>query len=297
MKHVLISAFSVSLLFSPAQAHQAGAEAASASPAACHNDSGWNDPAKPFKIFGNTWYVGTCGITSLLITSPQGHILIDGATNKGGPLIEANIKALGFKMQDVRHILISHEHFDHAGGVAHLQRVSGAQVHALPAALPVLQSGKATREDPQFLELDAMAPVANLQPLKHGQIVRSGNLQLQAHAGPGHSPGGGSWTWQSCEDKQCRQMAYVDSLTAISDDTYRFSDNPAYVANFRKTLQMVAGLPCEILLTPHPSASAMWQRLGPQPQQALVDAQACSKLAQGAGARLQARLEKERHQQ
>lgn len=272
---------------------------ASAPPAAvatCNDDSGWDDPSPARKIFGNTWYVGTCGITALLITSPDGHILIDGATETGGKLIEGNIRALGFSLRDVRHILISHEHHDHVGGLAHLQRVTGAQVHALPPADAVLRSGKNTRQDPQFLELTAMAAVANVQPLTDGQELKLGALKLTAHATPGHSPGGGSWTWQSCEGKQCLQMAYVDSLSAISDDVFRYSDeqaHPGYLAAFKQSLKKVAALRCDVLVTPHPQASRLWERLGEKATQALVDPQACRHYAARGLAGLETRLKKE----
>ncbi len=266
------------------------------SSAACNNDSGWDDPGPARKIFGNTWYVGTCGITALLITSPDGHILIDGATEIGGKLIEGNIVSLGFSLRDVRHILISHEHHDHVGGLAHLQRVTGAQVHAMPPADAVLRSGKNTRQDPQFLELPAMQKVANVQTLADGQVLQLGTLKLTAHATPGHSPGGTSWTWQSCEGKQCHDMAYVDSISAISDNVFRYSDeqsHPGYVATFKQSLAKIAALRCDVLITPHPQGSKVWERIGDKATQALVDPQACRQYAARGLTGLEARLTKE----
>jgi metallo-beta-lactamase class B len=272
--------------------------AASASPAAaCTDEAGWDDPATPRKIFGNTWYVGTCGITALLITAPGGHVLIDGATKAGGKLIEANIRALGFALHDVRHILMSHEHHDHVGGLAHLQRVTGAGVYALPPADAVLRTGKGTRQDPQFLELTPISPVANVHTLKDGQVLQVGSLKLTVHATPGHTPGGGSWTWQSCEGTLCRQFAYVDSLSAISDDVFRYSDeraHPGYLAAFKQTLKKIGELPCDVLLTPHPKSSGLWDRFGARASKPLVDAQACRNYAAGGMAGLEARLAKEK---
>lgn len=272
-------------------------EAAKAPAAVCKDDAGWDDPAMPRKVFGNTWYVGTCGITALLITSPEGHVLIDSGTEKGGRLVAANIQALGFDVRDVRHILISHEHNDHSGGLSYLQNLTKAKVYAMQAALSVLQSGRYTRLDPQLEHLQPIQPVANLHALQDGQVLRLSSLQFTAHATPGHTPGGSSWTWQSCEGKDCRQIAYVDSLTAIKDKQYRFSDDqahPGYLAAFRQTISKVAALPCDILLTPHPQASDMWKRLGPDPKQALLNAQACRQLAEHAGKALQTVLDKEK---
>jgi metallo-beta-lactamase class B len=266
----------------------------------CAADAGWNDPAVPRKIFGNSWYVGTCGISAILITSDSGHVLIDGGTEKGGRLIAANIQALGFQLKDVRTLLISHEHHDHAGGIAYLQQVTGAQVYARAPADTVLQSGKSSRDDPQFLVLDAMAPVASVTRIADGQVLQTGNVQLTAHATPGHTPGSTSWTWQSCDQNQCQQLAYVDSLTAISDDVYKYSDDsahPGYLAAFRAGLKHIATLPCTILLTPHPSASDLWARLGPAATAPLVNAEGCRQYAASASVKLDKRLVKEREGQ
>jgi len=261
----------------------------------CAADAGWNDPAVPRKIFGNSWYVGTCGISAILITSDSGHVLIDGGTEKGGRLIADNIQALGFQLKDVHTLLISHEHHDHAGGVAYLQQVTGAQVYARAPADTVLQSGKSSRDDPQFLELDAMAPVASVTRIAHGQL-QTGTLQLTAHATPGHTPGSTSWTWQSCDQNHCQQLAYVDSLTAISDDVYKYSDDsahPGYLATFRASLNHIATMPCDILLTPHPSASNLWPRLEGKAGTALVGAAACREYAFKASMNLDKRLKQE----
>ena len=267
-----------------------------ASVAPCPTDAGvmdgWDDRAPPRRIFGNTWYVGTCGITALLLTSPQGHVLIDGATAPAGPGIAANIEALGFKLGDVKFIVNSHEHFDHAGGIAHLQQVTGASVLAREPALAALRSGKGDRGDPQFLELPASPPVAAPKAIADGETLRLGGLALTAHATPGHAPGGTSWTWRSCADGRCLDFAYTDSVSAISDKVYRYSDHPDYVAAFRKGLDTIAALPCDVLLTPHPLVSKLSARLhGKAP---LVDAQACQRYAESGRAGLERRLQAEK---
>ncbi len=126
---------------------------------ACKDDAGWNDPAVPLHVYGNTWYVGTCGISALLVTSDEGHILIDAATPQAAPQILANIRALGFKPEDVRAIVFSHEHHDHAGSLAELQRATGAPVYARAPAVGVLERGKPDRADPQFEVSEPIAPV------------------------------------------------------------------------------------------------------------------------------------------
>ena len=158
---------------------------------------GWDDRAPPRKVFGNVYYVGTCGITALLVTSPQGHVLLDGATAAAGPAIVANIRALGFDPAAIRFIVNSHEHSDHAGGLAHLQAASAARVLARAPAVATLERGAGDRDDPQSGVLDHFPPLDAVQPLADGQVVRVGDLALTAHATPGHAPGGTSWTWVS----------------------------------------------------------------------------------------------------
>lgn len=254
---------------------------------------GWDERAPPRKVFGNTWYVGTCGITALLVASPRGLILIDGATAPAGPAIAANIEALGFKLADIKFILNSHEHSDHAGGLAYLQRATNAPVLAREPSVATLERGTSDRNDPQFGVLAEFPPVANVQPLRDDQVVRVGDLALTAHATPGHAPGGTSWTWRSCEGPRCLDIAYADSLSAISDRKYRFAEHPDDVAAFRRSLDTVATLPCDILLTPHPLASDLFARLdGKAP---LVDPDACRRYADGARANLERRLHDERN--
>lgn len=252
---------------------------------------GWDDRAPPRKVFANVYYVGTCGITALLVTSAQGHVLLDGATEPGGPAIAANIQALGFDPADVKSLLNSHEHSDHAGGLAHLQGVTGAPVLARAPAVATLQRGSSDRGDPQSGVLDGFPPVVQVQALADGQVVRVGDLALTAHATPGHAPGGTSWSWVSCEDSRCLAMVYADSLTAASDEAYRFSDHPDYVAAFRHSIDTVASLPCDLLVTPHPLASDLFARMdGKAP---LADAQACRRYADNARANLERRLASE----
>ena len=101
-------------------------------PKNCRSCAEWNQPAEPYPLFGNTWYVGSAGLSSVLITSDQGHILIDGGLAETAPLIAANIVKLGFRLEDVKIIATSHGHYDHIGGVAALARASGARVIASP---------------------------------------------------------------------------------------------------------------------------------------------------------------------
>lgn len=285
----------------PQAKHGAEETSSATNVGACSADAdpmdGWNDRAPPQRIFGNTWYVGTCGISALLVTSPQGHVLIDAGTEKAAPLVEANIRALGFEPRDVKFIVGSHEHDDHAGGIAWLQRATAARVLARGPAAAALERGNVDRSDPQFLIHRPMPAVANVQRIEDGYVLELGPIKLTAHATPGHAPGGTSWTWRSCEGDRCLGLAFVDSLSAISDDVFRYSEEAAhegYLASFRRTLDTVAALPCDILVTPHPAASNLWNRIGAHASRPLANANACRDYATTAGKNLDARLAGER---
>lgn len=252
---------------------------------------GWNDRAPPRRVFGNTWFVGTCGLTALLVTSEQGHVLIDGGTEAAGPLIEANIRALGFDPKDVKYLLNSHEHFDHAAGLAYLQGVTGAPLLARQPGIATLRSGRSDRSDPQQLEEHStFPPVAHVEAIGDGDTVWVGPLALTAHATPGHTPGGTSWTWRSCDGERCLDIAYTDSVGAVSDDEYRYLDHPGMVDAFRRGLDTIATLPCDVQIAPHPLVSDLFARLQGAPGSPLVDANACKLYAQAGIARLEKRL-------
>lgn len=260
-------------------------------PDTCDDWDEWDAPGPPIKIFANTYYVGTCGISAILITGKAGHILIDGGTEAGADLIAANVEALGFALSDVKILLHSHEHFDHVAGLASLQRRTGAKLFASAPAAPVLSSGKDGKSDPQYGMHKPFPPAKVDRIVKHGETIALGGLALKAIATPGHTEGALSWQWKSCDNGRCETIVYADSLTPVSADAYRFSDHPAYLEAYRRSLKKLAELPCTLLLTPHPSASDMRQRLQ---QGRLSDPQACANFAAKTGARLDDRLAKER---
>lgn len=260
---------------------------------ACEGRDGWGDAAPPARIHGNTFYVGTCGIAVLLVTTPQGHALIDGAVEEAVPSILANIRALGFDPADVKGIFYSHEHYDHMGGLAALAAATGAPVWSSAAGRAVLESGTVDPADPQVGVIVGATPVrvARTFDATTRIPIGDGSLVLTPVPTPGHTAGGTSWTWQSCQDGDCKTFAYVDSLSAVSSDEYRFTDHPERVAPFRTTFATVAAMPCDIMVTPHPSFSELFARLaGAGP---LVQPQACRDLAAAMATRLDTRLAQE----
>ena len=265
-------------------------------PESCEDWDEWDKAAPPFRILGDSWYVGTCGIAAILVASPQGHVLIDSGTEAGGELILANLRRIGVDPEDVRYILASHEHFDHVGGHAILAKATGAQIIASPLAAPVLENGMVSDEDPQAdAGHPAMAPVKVARMIKDGETLTLGDIAITAHATPGHTPGAMSYTWTACasddEPPACRRVAYVDSLSPVSADSYRFSDHPQTIAAFRTSISKVSQLPCDELLTPHPSASSMIEKVR---DGTLGSPGQCQRYAAALTSALDKRLSKER---
>ena len=258
----------------------------------------WTQPQTPFRLFGNTYYVGTRGVAAILITSDAGHVLIDGALSETATMIAANIRTLGFRVEDVELIVNSHVHYDHAGGIGALQRLSGARVAASPSSAAVFKSGRSGPDDPQFGILPPIETVTNVRVIADGESLRVGSLVVQGHFTGGHTPGGTSWTWRSCEASTCLNMVYADSMTAVSADTFLFSRNKTYpqaVADFEKSFAFLRKTPCDVLLTPHPDSSSLWARLDRRDageKDALADRQ-CPRYADRAEKQLRTRLARE----
>src|SRR5262245_44239225 len=155
-------------------------------PSSCADCPAWNVPQQPFKIYGNTYYVGTHGLGSILITSSTGHVLIDGALPESVPQIVANIRSLGFRVEDIKLIVNSHGHFDHAGGIAELQKLSGARVAASQWTAEVMRRGAVPHDDPQFGLIIPIARIEQVQTLTDGETLRAGSVTVTAHLTPGH---------------------------------------------------------------------------------------------------------------
>jgi metallo-beta-lactamase class B len=294
---LVAGSLAVASLTPPVTAHaQRAALTMAYDSARCPSCAEWNAPQVPMRLFANTYYVGTHGLTALPITSDQGHILIDGGLPNSAPLILKNIAALGFRAADIKIILNSHAHYDHSGGIAAIQEVSGARVIASAASAPVIARGLPDHDDPQHGIALPMPPVRHVDVLKADEVVRLGPLTLTLHATGGHTPGGSTWTWRSCEGARCLDFVYADSQSPISEDGFRFSDNTRYpnaIADFERGQALLERLPCDVLITPHPGASSLWQRAATAPE-GLIDRNACKVYAETSRRALRARLERER---
>lgn len=257
----------------------------------------WNDPQRPFNVFANTWYVGTKELSAILVTSPQGHILLDGAVPESAPLIEKNIRELGFRVEDIKLILNSHAHIDHAGGIAALQRASGAVVAASAHGAQVLRDGTIGKDDPQYTTVNPFhfPKVAQVKAVRDGEVLKAGAISVTAHMTPGHTPGSTTWTWQSCDGAKCLDVVYADSVTAVSLGDYRFSGGKGAAdisTLFKASIDKIGALKCDVLLTTHPGASGIMEKLAAKTpaHNPFINTGACRDLASRAHASLAARL-------
>lgn len=269
-------------------------------PSTCPSCADWSAPHAPFRIAGNTYYVGTNGISSILITSPQGHVLIDGAVPAGAPVIAANVRALGFRIEDVKLIVNSHAHYDHAGGIAALAKLSGARVAASPWSAKVIGGGDPDVQDPQYGVLHPYPGAGHVDVIADGQTLRVGPIAITAYFTPGHTPGGTSWTWDACDDSRCSHVLYADSQTAVSADDFFYTRSKTYPSgerDFARGLATLDGLPCDILLTPHPGASQLFERAAARDTgkgNALIDPGLCKAFIANARAAVAKRMASER---
>ena len=237
-----------------AAADPAGPMPADQNPFECTPCEEWNRPTDSYQLSENSWYVGTEGLASVLIADDAGLILIDGGLPQSAAQILDNVRKAGYDPAKIRWILNSHAHFDHAGGIAALARITGARVAAGRQGALALGRGLNDVDDPQagFGEGARFPTVASVLGMKDGEVITVGKTKVTAIGSPGHTPGGMSWTWKSCEQNICRDVVYLDSLNAVSTDDYRFLDHPKTLAALRASIERLAKLPCDVAMAAHP---------------------------------------------
>jgi metallo-beta-lactamase class B len=220
---------------------------------------------------------------------------------QSAPAIDANIRSLGFRTEDVELILASHEHYDHVGGIAALQRASGATVaHSEPGARALAQGGPGA-DDPQYAigrDANAYPAVDDVRVVGDRETLRVGPLAVTAHRTPGHTPGSTTWSWRSCEGDRCLDVVYADSLNPVSADGFRFTADPGRVDAFRASIARVAALPCDIVIAVHPGFTGLDAKLARRAAQpdvnAFIDPDGCRAYAAAAATQLDARIASER---
>lgn len=206
----------------------------------------WNQPVEPFRILGDLYYVGANEIAAYLVTTPEGHILIDGGFPETAAIIESSVETLGFDLDDVEILLNSHAHFDHAGGLARLKERTGARFIAMAEDADWLRTG-----DAQWGEIP---PVAVDEELRHGSVVELGGIRLVAQHTPGHTPGCTSWTLRVEEDGTSYDVLIVGSPSALPEHQFVGNqDYPDIVEDFETTFERMRAFDVDVFLASHGS--------------------------------------------
>jgi metallo-beta-lactamase class B len=211
----------------------------------------WNRPVEPFRIAGNLFYVGASEIASYLVATPNGLIVIDGGFVETAPIIRANIEKLGFHFKDVRILLSTHAHYDHAGGLAALKEQTGAKLMASERDAPLLERGG--KDDPQFGDKWPFPPVTPDRLLHDGDPVTLGGSTLTAVMTPGHTQGCTTWTMTVGEKGKSYHVVIVGSPTFPAYKLVGNEKYPDIVSDYHKTFATLQSLPCDIFLGAHGS--------------------------------------------
>ncbi|CCD92941.1 putative Beta-lactamase [Bradyrhizobium sp. ORS 375] len=215
----------------------------------------WNTPTEPFKVIDNIYYVGTNGLASYLITTPQGHILIDTVMPESTAQIEASIAKLGFKVADIKYVINTHAHIDHTGGLAQIKQETGAQMVAGAKDVPLLEGGfYPGREDQRYLNFP---PVKVDRAVHEGDTVALGGVTLTAHDTPGHSPGCTSWTTDVKDGDATRSVIFFCSATVALNQLVGRPTYPGIVDDYKKTYAWAKTVHPDVLLAPHPEMYGM----------------------------------------
>lgn len=210
----------------------------------------WNQPVEPYRIIGNLYYVGASDITSFLIATPEGHILLDSGFEETVPIIRGNLKKLGFKIGDVKILINSHAHYDHAGGLATLKELTGARLAASEKDAALLARGG--KGDPQIGDKFPFKPVKADRILHDGDHVSLGDITMTAHLTPGHTPGCTTWTMKAEEGGASRNVVFLCSTSILPGvEVTRNARYPEMAEDFAKTFRVLKSLPCDVFLAAH----------------------------------------------
>lgn len=218
----------------------------------------WNTPTEPFKMIDNVYYVGTDGLASYLITSPQGHILVDTVMPESTSQIKASIEKLGFKITDIKYIVNTHAHIDHTGGLAEMKQASGGQLVAGEADKPLLEGGYYPgAENDAALKFP---PVKVDRTVREGDTVKIGDVTLTARETPGHSPGCTSWEFAVKDGDATRTALIFCSGTVALNRLVGSPTYPGIVADYKKTFARAKDMKVDVLLAPHPEMYKMQEK-------------------------------------
>ena len=212
----------------------------------------WRPPVPPRHLLANIHYVGAVGVSSFLITTPEGHVLLDTGFDDTVPLIQRSVEQLGFKLTDIKFIVSSHAHIDHVGGHARMKKLTGAKVIASAGDARALESGGEDDYIQWPKDTITYTPVKVDRVVADGERITLGGTTLTAHLTPGHTRGATTWTMEVNEGATVRHVVFFSSAT-INAGT-RLLNNPLFpdfVEQFEATFAKLKALPCDIFFAPH----------------------------------------------
>jgi metallo-beta-lactamase class B len=214
----------------------------------------WTEPFPPFKIADNLYYVGSKGLASYLVTTPEGHILINSNLEESVPLIRASVEKLGFKFSDIKILLISHAHWDHNAGSATIKRLTGARYLAMDEDVPAVESGGKSDFHYGNDSTTHYPPTKVDQVLHDGGEVKLGGTVLVAHLTPGHTKGCTTWTMKVRDNGKTYDVVIIGSPNV--NPGYKLVNNATYpgiTTDYERTFRVLKALRCDIFLGAHGS--------------------------------------------
>ena len=260
-------------------------------------NSNWTEPFPPFRIAGNLYYIGSKGLASYLVTTRDGHILINSDLEANVPMLRASVEKLGFKFTDVKILLISHTHFDHNAGSALIKQQTGAKYFVMSGDVPVVESGGAA--DFQYgKDRSSLYPATRVDRVLHDkEEVKLGGTVLVAHLTAGHTKGCTTWTMKVTNGGKTYDAVIVGSPNV--NPGYKLVDNAAYpaiAADYAQMFRTLRGLPCDLFLGAHGSyfgLEAKYARLQKGEAQPFVDPAGYKKFVTDKAAEFRAELKKQ----
>lgn len=214
------------------------------------HDPSWSAPHAPFQITDHIYSVGTAGIGVYLITTPEGHILIDGSTEEGANVVEANIKSLGFKLTDIKYLLENHAHFDHVAGLAQIKKSTGAKLLASKNDRKALEKGAHTGDNENGPTKFPAVKVDRI--ITDGEQLKLGGISVQAVFTPGHTEGATSWLTRDTIKGADHSIFFLSSITVAGNRLINNKVSPNIVEDYRTSFARAKAVQADILLIGHP---------------------------------------------
>lgn len=231
-----------------------------AKPTLADQAQSWTQPVKPFQIAPHIYYVGTKQLSSYLITSHGGAILIDGTLAENAPLIEHNIRAVGVPLRSVKWILCDHAHSDHVGALAQIKNDTGARFAASEGDRVALERGFPRGDVNYDLTGYHFPPIRVDRVIRNGQSITVGDSILTAHLTPGHTPGCTSWSTTVAEGHRRLRVLFLCSLTVAGNILVGNRQYPTIVADYEATFSKLSKMHADIVLTSHPEIADVLER-------------------------------------